>query len=130
LRLKIALNTISTCAFVIAGKVFGNRMIDLRVSNAKLFERAVAIVSEVARVDAVAARRAVVGAIHRSDDAGGLVAAPVAGHVAAAAKVAKVVPIAILTAGAGKRVAEAEKLLGSEPLVRRVLERELPGPQA
>jgi hypothetical protein len=127
LRLKIALNTISTSAFVMAGKVFGNRMIDLRIANAKLFTRAVAIVGEVARVDAAAARRSVLAAIHRTDEPLDLAARPVSVHVAAAARADRVVPIAILVAGGGMRVAEAEAAIRGDPLVRRVLERRLSG---
>ena len=42
--LKMALNVVSTGAHVLIGKVYGNRMIDVRVSNDKLLHRAAAIV--------------------------------------------------------------------------------------
>jgi len=41
---KLILNTISTGAFVLLGKVFGNLMVDLVVTNAKLADRAERIV--------------------------------------------------------------------------------------
>ena len=48
---KMVLNMISTITMVRAGKVMGNRMVDLRASNEKLRIRAVRMVSELAEVD-------------------------------------------------------------------------------
>ena len=48
---KLVLNMISTITMVRAGKVMGNRMVDLRASNEKLRIRAVRMVSELAEVD-------------------------------------------------------------------------------
>jgi N-acetylmuramic acid 6-phosphate etherase len=48
---KIALNIISTGAMVALGKVRGNLMIDLHASNAKLRDRAVRVVSNLAGCD-------------------------------------------------------------------------------
>ncbi len=42
---KLALNTISTTIMVHSGRVFGNLMVDLRASNAKLRDRAARIIS-------------------------------------------------------------------------------------
>ncbi|HEY2140200.1 MAG TPA: N-acetylmuramic acid 6-phosphate etherase, partial [Chthoniobacterales bacterium] len=49
---KIALNIISTGAMVALGKVRGNLMIDLTISNTKLRDRAVRLVAELAKCDA------------------------------------------------------------------------------
>ncbi|MEY2551854.1 MAG: N-acetylmuramic acid 6-phosphate etherase [Verrucomicrobiota bacterium] len=48
---KIALNIISTGAMIGLGKVRGNLMIDVNVSNAKLRDRAVRLVAELAKCD-------------------------------------------------------------------------------
>jgi len=48
---KIALNTISTATMVLMGKTYGNLMVDLRPTNAKLRDRAVRIVGAIAGVD-------------------------------------------------------------------------------
>jgi N-acetylmuramic acid 6-phosphate etherase len=53
---KIALNAISTAVMVRLGKVYGNRMIDLVASNAKLRGRALRLIRELARVDEARAR--------------------------------------------------------------------------
>jgi N-acetylmuramic acid 6-phosphate etherase len=48
---KIALNILSTGAMIALGKVRGNLMIDLSVSNAKLRDRAARLVAELAKCD-------------------------------------------------------------------------------
>jgi N-acetylmuramic acid 6-phosphate etherase len=53
---KVALNIVSTGAMVALGKVRGNLMIDLRASSAKLRDRAVRVVAELASCDYHSAR--------------------------------------------------------------------------
>ena len=48
---KMALNIISTGAMVRYGKVYGNRMIDVAVTNDKLQDRAVRIISDLTELD-------------------------------------------------------------------------------
>ena len=48
---KMALNIISTSVMIKLGKVYGNRMIDLSVSNEKLMDRAIGILFDIASVD-------------------------------------------------------------------------------
>lgn len=52
---KMALNIISTGAMVRYGKVYGNRMIDVAVTNDKLHDRALRIVSDLTDLDRPAA---------------------------------------------------------------------------
>ncbi len=53
---KLALNQISTTAMVLLGKVYGNLMVDVKVSNRKLQARALRIIQRVAGVDAATAQ--------------------------------------------------------------------------
>jgi N-acetylmuramic acid 6-phosphate etherase len=53
---KLALNMISTAAMVQLGKTWGNLMVDLRASNAKLRDRALRILTEQLQVDRAVAR--------------------------------------------------------------------------
>jgi N-acetylmuramic acid 6-phosphate etherase len=48
---KLALNRITTAAMVLAGRVAGNQMVDMRVSVDKLRRRAIRIVADLAAVD-------------------------------------------------------------------------------
>jgi N-acetylmuramic acid 6-phosphate etherase len=78
---KLVLNMLSTGAMVRLGHVRGNRMVELRPTNAKLRERAIRIVAELATVDA--ARAAELLAAHGSVRAA--LAAAAAGPTAAPA---------------------------------------------
>lgn len=48
---KLALNILSTGAMVKLGKVYGNRMVDVAVTNTKLYDRACRILEDLADVD-------------------------------------------------------------------------------
>ena len=55
---KLVLNMITTGAMIRLGKTYGNLMVDLRATNAKLADRSERIVAEVCGVDARAGARA------------------------------------------------------------------------
>ncbi|MDP6541842.1 MAG: N-acetylmuramic acid 6-phosphate etherase [Phycisphaerales bacterium] len=48
---KLTLNIITTTLFTLLGKVYGNLMVDLKASNAKLHDRAIRIVSQICGLD-------------------------------------------------------------------------------
>jgi N-acetylmuramic acid 6-phosphate etherase len=52
---KMALNIISTGAMVQMGKVYGNRMVDVAVTNSKLHDRAIRMLADLAEIDYQAA---------------------------------------------------------------------------
>lgn len=62
---KLVLNTITTGAMILLGKTYGNLMVDLRASNAKLADRAERIMMEVTGVtrDAATQRLAAAGGV-------------------------------------------------------------------
>ena len=66
---KMVLNMISTVTMIRAGKVMGNRMVDLRATNEKLRIRAVRMVAELAGVDEDTATGALEGSDWRVKDA-------------------------------------------------------------
>jgi len=55
---KLVLNTLTTATMARLGKVYGNRMVDLQPRSAKLRERAVRLIAEIAGVRPLLARRA------------------------------------------------------------------------
>lgn len=118
---KLALNTLSTGAFTRAGKVYRNRMIDLALSNTKLFDRASRIVQDLAGVSDQEALRSLVAAIYGQDPPSvQLLRLPVEAHLQHARP--GIVPLALLHAK-GVRIEEAKELLADEPVVREVLRR-------
>lgn len=129
LALKLALNAVSTGAHVLKGCVYRNRMVSVRLSNNKLVFRAVSIVSDLAGCSERAAQVAVLRAAHQTDrlEPAQLRMDPdaVARHVAAAGSAPAIVPVAlVLAASAGDlTVAEAQRAVRDEPVVRRTIER-------
>jgi N-acetylmuramic acid 6-phosphate etherase len=59
---KLVLNTLTTGAMIRLGKTYGNLMVDLRATNAKLVDRGERIVMEVSGVGREKARAAIDGA--------------------------------------------------------------------
>ncbi|MEO8377732.1 MAG: hypothetical protein ABI579_08670, partial [Candidatus Sumerlaeota bacterium] len=123
LALKLVLNAVTTGAHVMAGKIFGNVMIDLRISNSKLYDRATGLVSSLAGVSESAARRALHQALFREAATDEKVAATaVAMNVQRAVSRPRVVPLAILLASNRFTFEQAEEKLVAEPRVRRIIE--------
>ncbi len=103
------LNLFSTAVFLGCGKVFGNRMIDLRISNLKLWERAVRIVSDLGGVDAERAERALCAVVPNAAQA------TPAEKIRLAVAQERVVPAAILICRTGCDLTGAKSLLARHP---------------
>ncbi|HSY62650.1 MAG TPA: N-acetylmuramic acid 6-phosphate etherase, partial [Cytophaga sp.] len=54
---KLALNMISTAVMIQLGKVKGNKMVDMQLSNLKLVDRGVRMIMDELSIDAVAAKK-------------------------------------------------------------------------
>ncbi|KJE95125.1 glucokinase regulatory protein, variant 1 [Capsaspora owczarzaki ATCC 30864] len=121
---KLVCNAITTGAHVLRGKVLGNHMIDLRVSNTKLFHRAIGIISRFANVDEAMARDSLVRSIHTDSSAlSELANLDISEHVRVATTSQRVVPRAIVLAIAALRnqnlsAQAANAMLDSHPIVR------------
>jgi len=99
---KLVLNTITTGAMIRLGKTFGNLMVDLRATNAKLEDRSERILMEVCEVTRERARELL-------DASGGIVKTAIVMHYL----------------GVGRAEAD-EKLATNGGVIRRVLERAPP----
>jgi enoyl-CoA hydratase/carnithine racemase len=124
LALKLALNALTTGAHVRKGTIVRNRMVNVCLTNAKLFHRAVGIVADVAGCDEAVARRCVVRAIYGVDEGDKVDAAEartVLEHVAAASPQRMLVPVAILLATKKGSVVDCVKLLKAQRVVRLAL---------
>ncbi len=101
LAVKLILNAISTCAFINLGCVYGNRMVNLTVSNDKLFSRAVSIVASITSARPAEAQHALLRSLYdRDGSTDDLQQLPVAQHVArgSAKQGQRAVPVAIMLA--------------------------------
>lgn len=98
-------------------------MVDLRLSNDKLIRRAITLVKEIAQVEEVVAKQAIIRAIHHTkleagestvEDMGRLESAE---HVKVATSQRRIVPTAVLLAlGRCETVADAKKILRKQSL--------------
>lgn len=123
LTLKLALNAISSGGHVLSGKVYNNVMIDLRISNAKLYDRAIGLVAALAEVSPERARSALHHAIFKKLQTNEEIEdTPVTACVQRAIKREKVVPLSILLATDRFTFEQAEERLAVEPRVRRIIE--------
>eukprot|EP01122_Echinamoeba_exundans_P014248 TRINITY_DN6409_c0_g1_i1.p1 TRINITY_DN6409_c0_g1~~TRINITY_DN6409_c0_g1_i1.p1 ORF type:complete len:622 (-),score=94.35 TRINITY_DN6409_c0_g1_i1:69-1673(-) len=127
ISVKWVLNAVSLGAHILKGKVFRNRMIDLCLSNNKLYHRGCQMVSDIARIPLEAATSALLRAIFNVDIVTQEIQNyPVSKYNEVALKRKQVIPLAILL-GCGRfaTVAEAQAALDSEPVVRTLVERVL-----
>lgn len=123
LALKLCLNATTTGAHTMAGKIFENVMIDLRISNSKLYDRATRLVSRLASVPEEDARRALHHAVFKEQPTEqDMESTSVTTVVQRAVSRSKIIPLAILLATRRFTYGEAEERLLAEPRVRRIVE--------
>lgn len=116
MSIKWILNAVSTGAHIVKGKVLGSFMIDLKVSNNKLFHRAVSIVSKFARVSQERSHLAVLQSIYRSDVVDSVINQQVSQHVSIATAMDQVVPVAVLVATGKFNIESAVELLRTKTI--------------
>lgn len=121
--LKWVLNAVSTGAHVMKGKVLKNCMIDLKLTNKKLFERAMSIVSLYAKVNRNLAKHCLLKSIYRTETLSlDVLQANITQHVQQASLVNRVVPLALLMSKDSFTLASALKALEDCPIVRQYIE--------
>jgi N-acetylmuramic acid 6-phosphate (MurNAc-6-P) etherase len=121
---KLSLNGLTTGAHVLGGKVYRNLMVDLRISNNKLYHRSIGIIQRITGVSADTAKRCLLRSIYGVDRVTpGLMRAKPSQHVEASTDVPRIVPRALIMAGARTSVQAAERLLRKEPIVRAAVEK-------
>lgn len=122
LALKITLNTLTSGAHIMVGKIYNNRMIDLRISNNKLYFRAIRTISILANVDEEAAKIALHRAVFETDSLSSAQAEAIPSVVIqASTKVTRVVPTALLLAQGSLTYDHAFEMLTRDPVPRRVI---------
>uniref|UniRef100_A0A4W3I2P2 Glucokinase regulatory protein n=1 Tax=Callorhinchus milii TaxID=7868 RepID=A0A4W3I2P2_CALMI len=119
LSTKWVLNAISTGAHVLKGKVYYNHMIDLRVSNSKLFGRALSLLQKFTGQSKSKCFEALLQSIYETDELNEEIKnVEISKHIQWAATMNKVVPTAVVTLIRNCSVSEAKTRLASCPIVR------------
>ncbi len=126
LALKLCLNALSTGAHVQIGKVYENRMIDLRISNNKLYFRAIRTICLLTGAKEETARLALHRAVYKRDALSPEETdAPPSAIIQAGTTASRVVPIALLLAMGGITYDQAAEQLARDPVPRRVIKQTL-----
>lgn len=126
MAIKLVLNALTTGAHILAGKVFGNRMVDLRISNNKLFHRTTGIISDLIKVSNEQAIDALLRAVYRTDAlTDSQRESPISECIETAKSVEKVVPKALLLATGKFTNATAAEALARNPVIRAVIEQHI-----
>jgi len=121
---KLILNVITTGAHIIAGKVYQNRMIDLNISNTKLFHRTIDMIKDIVQVDEKMAFNSLMKSIYKTDSpTQEQMKAPVSAHVNAATWKKKIAPKALLIATGNFNYEQACTALEKEPIVRLLIQK-------
>ena len=121
MMLKWILNTITTGAHILHGKIVENYMIDVQPTNSKLFNRSIDIVGRFSGTSTEKSTSALLSAIYQADDPSPFLSADVNEHVMKAVGVKRVVPTAILIASRDLTVSNAIKYLEANPVIRNAI---------
>jgi len=122
--LKLILNAITTGGHILSGKIYQNRMIDLRISNNKLFYRTIGIISKIMGVKEEFARECLLKSIYETDKlTEKIIKAPISEHINVGSKKEKIVPRALLLATGNFNISSATKAIKKEPIVRNIIEK-------
>lgn len=105
------------------GKVYQNRMVDVKVSNNKLYHRAIRIVSEITQVSLEEAEENILKAIYQTETISDEIRKlPVSHHILQSAAVTLIVPKAILMSIKKFNLESATQALKQQPIIRKALQ--------
>uniref|UniRef100_A0A3B3UMM7 Glucokinase regulator n=1 Tax=Poecilia latipinna TaxID=48699 RepID=A0A3B3UMM7_9TELE len=120
---KLLLNAVSTGAHIFKGKVFKNYMIDLQVTNSKLYRRAARLLQKLSGHSESECEEALLKAIYQVDKLSEDIATcSLETHTHTAAKAKKVVPLALVCLLTGCSMKEVESRLEQQPIIREAVE--------
>nr|XP_056708409.1 glucokinase regulatory protein [Euleptes europaea] len=129
LSTKWILNTVSTGAHVLKGKVLRNYMVDPKVSNTKLFGRAVSILQRFTGHSQAKCLEVLLQVIYDPEPLSEAIrGAPVSKHIAVATEKTKVVPTSLLCLLRNYSVQEARSRLDAATTIRGALDAALNAP--
>nr|XP_022317514.1 glucokinase regulatory protein-like [Crassostrea virginica] len=121
-------NAVTTGAHIMKGKVFQNIMVDLKVSNNKLFHRAIGIIQRFSGLSSEDSRDCLLRSIYNTDNLSEEIRErSISSHIEAATPLSQVVPRALLSAILCCSVSESQQLLNKEPVIQKVISQTLSG---
>ncbi|XP_053565412.1 glucokinase regulatory protein isoform X2 [Bombina bombina] len=123
LSTKWILNTITSGAHVLRGKVYRNLMVDFKISNTKLFQRALSVLQRITGHSKQRCTDAVLQSIYREEFGSAQTEnAEISKHVEAASSCDKVLPVAIISLLRNCTIQEARSRLDASGTTRAAIE--------
>ncbi|KAM4601590.1 glucokinase regulatory protein isoform 2-T2 [Polymixia lowei] len=123
LSTKLVLNAVSTGAHVLKGKVYQNHMIDVQVTNSKLYHRATRLLQKLSGRSEAQCDEALLRAIYRVDQlTSDIASSDLTTRTLTASTRSKVVPLALVSLLIDCSLSEAESHLERQPVVREAVE--------
>ncbi|XP_063080226.1 glucokinase regulatory protein [Engraulis encrasicolus] len=120
---KWMLNAISSGAHILKGKVFKNYMIDLKVTNSKLYRRAIGILQRFTGCSWMQGEQVLLKALYRVEHLSQeITTADISRHTLAANTGDRVVPTALVVLQTGCSVSQAQAQLSECAVIRDVVE--------
>ncbi|XP_053394873.1 glucokinase regulatory protein-like [Mercenaria mercenaria] len=122
IAVKCCLNAISTGAHIMKGKIYKNFMIDVKVSNNKLFHRAVGILERLGHLSKVKATEYLLRSIYDTDEVSeNITSRPITQHIITATDKEKVVPVALVAAVTDTTISDAKLALSKQSVIRTAI---------
>ncbi|XP_071952589.1 glucokinase regulatory protein-like [Antedon mediterranea] len=122
LAIKFILNTVSTGAHVLKGKVYKHYMVDMKLNNSKLFNRGINIVQRLGGCSKKVATDAILKSIYQTDHLPeGIHEEKISQHILQANGGTKLVPLALVLAIKNCTVQEAKAALNSSKQIRTAI---------
>lgn len=119
---KWVCNAVTTGAHVLKGKVFQNIMVDLKVSNNKLFHRAIGIIQRFSSLTKEDATAVLLRSIYQTDvPTSTQLSSSISSHIERATAMQKVVPCALLSAITKCSISDALELIDKQPVIRTAI---------
>ncbi|KAM6958326.1 glucokinase regulatory protein [Tautogolabrus adspersus] len=123
LSTKLLLNAVSTGAHILKGKIYQNYMIDVQVTNSKLYCRATRLLQKLSGYPESKCEEALLKSLYRVDELTiDITSSDITAHTRAARNRTKVVPLALVCLLTGRTLVEAECHLEQQPIVREAVE--------
>ncbi|XP_069377374.1 glucokinase regulatory protein isoform X2 [Paralichthys olivaceus] len=123
LSTKLVLNAVSTGAHILKGKIYQNYMIDVQVTNSKLYRRAMRLLQKLSGRPESHCEEFLLKAIYRADELTvDITSSDITTRTHAARDRTTVVPLALVCLLTGCSVLEAESRLEQQPIIREAVE--------
>ncbi|KAF6733374.1 Glucokinase regulatory protein [Oryzias melastigma] len=127
LSTKLVLNAVSTGAHILKGKIYRNHMIDLQVTNSKLYRRAARLLQKLSGQAETECEGALLKAIYRADKlTEEITSCDITAHTQVARSAKKVVPLALVSLLTGCSLKQVESRLEQRQILRDALEELIP----